>query len=90
VKFTIVKGKVYPVKQFLQFTFNWGPFHRGSSRRWYWGELERRGRETKNIKELYLSQSAQSAQRKTMLFFPALPEIKKLKLCDLCDLERMK
>ena len=31
VKFTIVKSKVYPVKQFLQFTFNWGSFHRGDS-----------------------------------------------------------
>jgi hypothetical protein len=31
VKFTIVKSKVYPVKQVLQFTFNWGSFHRGDS-----------------------------------------------------------
>ncbi len=28
---TIVKRKVYPVKQFLQFTFNWGSFNGGDS-----------------------------------------------------------
>jgi hypothetical protein len=47
---TIVKRKVYPVKQFLQFTFNRGSFHRGdSSEPGSPALLDRQGGEKKGI-----------------------------------------